>query len=80
MCKTLFANLVTYVHMCYVHYMLMYICMKAQALSTVAPEQMAEVSAGIADSLVTVTEPVENTSALPLDLGTTVDILDSIIR
>ena len=66
-------------NMCYVHHMLMY-TMKAQALSTAAPEQMAEVSADIADSLVTVTVPVENTSALPLDLGTTVDILDSIIR
>ena len=66
-------------NMCYVYHMLMCI-MKAQALSTAAPEQMAEVSADIADSLVTVTVPVENTSALPLDLGTTVDILDSIIR
>ena len=54
--------------------------MKAQALSTAAPEQVAEVSTDIVDSLVTVTEPVEDTSALPLDLGTTVDILDSIIR
>lgn len=53
---------------------------KAQALSSAAPELVAEMSADITSSLVTVTEPVEGTSALPLDLGTTVDILNSIIR
>ena len=37
-------------------------------------------SADIIDSLATITGQVENTSALPLDLGTTVDILTSVLR
>ena len=53
---------------------------QAQALSTAAPELVAEMSANIADSLATITEQVDDTSALPLDLGTTVDILGSVIR
>jgi len=37
-------------------------------------------SADIVDNLVTITEPVGNTSALPLDLGAVVDVLDTVIR
>ena len=52
--------------------------MKALALNTATPQ--LETSTDIADSLVIITEPVEGTSALPLDLGTTVEVLNSVIR
>jgi len=53
---------------------------KAQALSTAQPQQIAEISTDIVDNLVIITEPVENASALPLDLGAVVDVLDTVIR
>ena len=64
--------------MLHVLYTCVYI--KAQALSTAAPEVVAEMSTNIIDSLVAITEPVNDTSVLPLDLGTVVDILDTVIR
>ena len=57
-----------------------YSCIQAQALNAAPPELVAEMSIDIIDSLVTITGQVEDTSVLPLDLGTTVDILNSVIR
>ena len=57
-----------------------YSCIQAQALSAAASELVAEMSTDIIDSLVTITGQVEDTSILPLDLGTAVDILNSVIR
>jgi len=58
-----------------------YMHIQAQALSTAtSPELVAEMSMDIINSLATITGQTESTSALPLDLGTTVDILDSVLR
>ena len=57
-----------------------HLSVKAQALSTAQPQQIAEISPNIVNNLVTITEPEEDTSVLPLDLGAVVDVLDTIIR
>ena len=66
--------------MCFNTVYILCIFVKAQALALAQPQLIAEMSTDIVTSLVTITEPVENISALPLDLGSVVDVLGTVIR
>ena len=53
---------------------------KAQEINTMQPQQAAEMSADTVNYLAAITEQTEGVSTLPLDLGSTVDIINTVIR
>jgi len=61
------------------HYKSLFL-IKVQKVSTAQPQEVAKLSANVVNRLATITNPKEGASALPLDLGVTVDVINTVIR
>ena len=53
---------------------------QAQEVNTAQPQEAAQQSADIVNHLATITTPTEGASVLPLDLGITVDVINTVVR